>query len=145
MEDAETLSDTRVVHPSKLTLLAIWPDGRGRAYPLPDRGHVSIGRSSTCDLQIKDESLSRTHAVLNLNGEITIEDKGSRNGSRFRGSVLPPHRQQRIEVGDTFEFGNILLILQMRPSPPRHSTTAGVSESFIERVARGEISVLVLG
>ena len=145
-EDVATRPQSRTDVQSEMVLLAIWPDGRGQAFPLPEGGRLSIGRSSRCDLPINDESLSRTHAVLNVvDGEIAIEDQGSRNGTRFRGLPLAAGDQRRLEVGDTCEIGAIILTLQMRAAAPRARAKAPVAASVVERVARGQISVLVLG
>jgi len=145
-EDVATRPQSRTDVQSTLVLLAIWPDGRGHAFPLPERGRLSIGRSSRCDVPINDESLSRTHAVLNIgDAEITIEDQGSRNGTRFRGAPLAAGEQRRLDVGDTCEVGAIILTLQMRAAAPRGRDKPPVAASVVERVARGQISVLVLG
>ena len=43
---------------------------------------MTIGRSADCDLQSHDTYLSSRHArVANDNGDLTIEDLGSTNGT----------------------------------------------------------------
>jgi len=144
MEDLSTRPGSRLDAPSRLALLAIWPDGRGRAFFLPERGRLTIGRSRQCDVQINDDSLSRTHAVLTMGTDITVEDQGSRNGTRARGVALATGEKRPLQVGDAFEVGAILLTLQMRPAPTRSSPTP-VPANVLERVAKAQISVLVLG
>jgi pSer/pThr/pTyr-binding forkhead associated (FHA) protein len=47
-----------------------------------------IGRSRICDIIINDSSISRTHARIVLNGNYTLEDLGSTNGTYLRGYPL---------------------------------------------------------
>jgi two-component system response regulator AtoC len=144
-EEVVTQTQRRPDGPSKLVLFAIWPDGRGHAFSLPARGRLSIGRSSCCDLPINDGSLSRVHAFLDLGAEITVEDQGSRNGTRLRGARLEVREKGRLQVGDTFEVGGILLTLQRSRGQAEAEEKSLVPSSMIERVAKGRISVLVLG
>jgi pSer/pThr/pTyr-binding forkhead associated (FHA) protein len=49
-----------------------------------------IGRSAECEISIADPSVSRRHAVLQITGggELSIEDPGSRHGTRVNGTLL---------------------------------------------------------
>jgi DNA-binding CsgD family transcriptional regulator len=53
------------------------------AFALPlKRGSYIVGRGGACDIAILDDSVSRRHARLTVNGtEISITDLGSRNGT----------------------------------------------------------------
>jgi pSer/pThr/pTyr-binding forkhead associated (FHA) protein len=68
---------------------------------------VTIGRSSECDVQLQDTYLSSRHArVANDDGELSIEDLGSTNGTYVnqelvKGRVL-------IERGDIVQVGGVL-------------------------------------
>jgi hypothetical protein len=68
---------------------------------------VTIGRSPECDVQLQDTYLSSRHArVANDDGELSIEDLGSTNGTYVnqelvKGRVL-------IERGDIVQVGGIL-------------------------------------
>jgi len=56
--------------------------GETRHWPL-ESSPISIGRSSTNDVQILDGTVSKEHAVLEMReGQWTIRDLGSRNGTR---------------------------------------------------------------
>ena len=47
-----------------------------------DSGFMTIGRSPEADIRIEDDRISRIHCVVELNNHtITIEDKGSTNGT----------------------------------------------------------------
>ncbi|MFO1092506.1 MAG: FHA domain-containing protein [Planctomycetaceae bacterium] len=51
------------------------------AVPLRD-GEYVVGRSHSCDIVVNDESVSRRHAQLILQGaELSITDLGSKNGT----------------------------------------------------------------
>lgn len=70
-------------------------------------GAVTIGRSAECDVQLQDTYLSSRHArVANDDGELSIEDLGSTNGTYVnqelvKGRVL-------IERGDIVQVGGVL-------------------------------------
>ena len=51
---------------------------------LPERGVVSIGRTTDNDVAIDDPSISRQHARLHVAAELEIEDLGSKNGCTLR-------------------------------------------------------------
>src|SRR4051812_12863088 len=55
---------------------------------LPDAGSVTLGRSEECDIPVIDSSVSRKHAVIHAGDPPTIEDLGSRNGTRIQGRRL---------------------------------------------------------
>ena len=50
-------------------------------------GSYSVGRSSSCDIVIKDERVSRQHAIISLLGkELTVLDDNSSNGVFLNGN-----------------------------------------------------------
>jgi hypothetical protein len=84
-------------------------------FALPDpsaKGTVTIGRSSSCDLAIDHPSVSREHARLHLGTPMTIEDLGSRNGTRVRGVPVAPHKLAEVHAGDVVECGDATLLLR---------------------------------
>ncbi|MCA9602489.1 MAG: FHA domain-containing protein, partial [Myxococcales bacterium] len=61
-------------------LVVIYGDDMGRRIPLNAEPLV-VGRSSKCDVQIDQESVSRNHCRVLLSGKsYTIRDLGSTNG-----------------------------------------------------------------
>jgi len=57
--------------------------GRTTALDLEDKITVVIGRSSSCDVFLDENSVSRRHALLHVHADgIEIEDLGSQNGTR---------------------------------------------------------------
>jgi pSer/pThr/pTyr-binding forkhead associated (FHA) protein len=68
---------------------------------------VTIGRGNDCDLQISDTYLSTRHARLaNDNGDLTIEDLGSTNGTYVNQEMI--HGRLLLEKGDIVQVGGVL-------------------------------------
>jgi hypothetical protein len=74
----------------------------GRRIPVKQRQFV-IGRSpGTCDLAIRDGSVSRKHAaVIHRNDVYYIKDLGSTNGIHYKGMRID---NKRIDEGDVFQI-----------------------------------------
>jgi len=70
-----------------------------------------IGRSSTADLVIDDESLSRQHARLfREDGELWIEDLGSQNGTWV--NAVRARRAMRVPPGALIKLSNTIVTVQ---------------------------------
>ncbi|MFI5036705.1 MAG: FHA domain-containing protein [Acidimicrobiales bacterium] len=68
---------------------------------------VTIGRSADCDLQVPDTYLSSRHARLaNDNGDLTIEDLGSTNGTYVNQELV--QGRLLLERGDIVQVGGVL-------------------------------------
>lgn len=79
----------------------------GKEYEIPANG-LRLGRSSSNDVSIPDEELSRNHCLFekNASGMISILDLASANGTYVNGELLdssprPLHAGDKIEVGAT--------------------------------------------
>ncbi len=81
---------------------------------------ITVGRTSTNALQIKDTSLSRSHCELRVEeDQVLVVDLGSRNGTLVNGvAIKEPHT---LEPGDKVEIGNAMLIFE-RELPDRDYT-----------------------
>jgi len=68
-----------------------------------------VGRSRACDLWITDASMSKTHARFTLEKGLpkTLEDLGSRNGTRVGDERLVPSTPIAVRVGDIVSFGSV--------------------------------------
>ena len=63
-------------------------EGQFRSWPI-DRALLSIGRSSRCDVQLVDGTVSKTHAeIVQEEGRLQLRDLGSRNGTRLNGAPV---------------------------------------------------------
>jgi len=88
----------------------ILPD---REIPLRDGLNV-IGRGRDAGVRLHEKSISRHHARIRIqNGEATLEDLKSKNGTFFHGErVKSP---VRLENGDTFRLGSVSITFRDRP------------------------------
>ena len=69
---------------------------------------VVIGRSADCDVILNDNYLSSRHARLaNDDGELTLEDLGSTNGSYVNQELVRGRVQ--LQRGDVVQLGGVLL------------------------------------
>ena len=76
----------------------------GREYALPDRPAV-VGRSSSCDICVRDQSISRQHVRAQVTGgRCSLTDLGSHNGIIVDGAEL---REVTLESGERFELGDV--------------------------------------
>jgi pSer/pThr/pTyr-binding forkhead associated (FHA) protein len=74
---------------------------------VPEQERTLIGRSPECDIFLDDVTVSRKHAVLiGRNGEFTIEDQGSLNGTFVNRTRI---ESARLEDGDEVQIGKYRL------------------------------------
>lgn len=68
------------------------------------QGHLLIGRSKLCDIQLDSPVVSRHHALISYaNGSATIADLGSTNGTTVNGYAVTEHE---LADGDTIAIGD---------------------------------------
>jgi hypothetical protein len=66
-----------------------------------------IGRGAECDLAIVDTYLSSRHArFANDDGDLTVEDLGSTNGTYVNQTLV--HGRVHLEKGDVVQVGGVL-------------------------------------
>jgi DNA-binding NtrC family response regulator len=82
------------------------------AIPLASGREYVIGRAREADIFLDDGSVSRRHAVLRTDGDLTLEDEGSTNGTRVRGVALRPGQRVQVDVGVVIELGSATLLIQ---------------------------------
>src|SRR5258705_9555172 len=88
----------------------------GISGPLKDRSvsvarDVSIGREPTNHLWITDPALSRQHcAIRRVDGQVTICDLGSRNGTLVNGKKI---NEQELRHRDQVAIGDSVLVFLM--------------------------------
>jgi len=84
---------------------------KGQAFDITGEA-MQIGRSSENDLQIKDHSVSRTHArILKKDKKLFIEDLNSQNGTWIEGIPVEPGQEAELYEGILVSLGNILFSL----------------------------------
>ncbi len=70
-------------------------------------GGLTIGRSGDCDVTLQDTYLSSRHARLaNDDGDLSIEDLGSTNGTYVNQELVKG--RVRLERGDVVQVGGVL-------------------------------------
>jgi len=89
-----------------LALEFIEPTNRGGERVDIDVG-VTIGRSGDCDLSLQDTYLSSRHArIANDDGDLSIEDLGSTNGTYVNQELVKG--RVHLERGDVVQVGGVL-------------------------------------
>ena len=116
--------------PASGFLLVVLAGGSPRALPLPSDGEVVLGRGDACGMTVDDASVSREHAVLRIHGGIvTIEDLGSRNGTRLAGRKLSKGEAAEVALDQIIELGAVVIAVKGPAGAPRagglKSTVAG--------------------
>lgn len=82
-------------------------------------GVNTVGREPSCTVCIGDPSVSRGHARITIeNGEATLEDLSSKNGTQVMGEMLTAPRV--LKDGDEVEFGHVKgwYIVEADDDPP---------------------------
>ena len=86
-------------------LVVIYGDDLGKKVPL-GQGTVIIGRSSKCDIQVDQESVSRNHAKMRYTGKFfTIRDLGSTNGTYVNDELVD---ESNLRDGDQVKIGRTI-------------------------------------
>ncbi len=99
-------------------------------YPL-DADKVVIGRSRSCDIRLREDTVSRLHAALLWQeGALVVEDLGSSNGTYLNGvRVLEP---QTVACGDVLRFGSLRGTVERGDLPQQPPSRTAVSDAVLE-------------
>ncbi len=85
-------------------MLRVLLESRGDVVELSD-GVTTLGRDASCRIRFNDSTVSRRHASIRvLGGDVTIEDRGSVNGTMVNGARLTAMRSLR--DGDVLRLGD---------------------------------------
>lgn len=86
------------------------PDA-GRTFELR-RGESTIGRSSRCDVALRDEMASRRHAIIRVSDIVEVADAGSTNGVLVNDALITGvcrlRPGDRLLIGDTTLMADLL-------------------------------------
>ena len=78
-------------------------DRRGEVFTVSDE--LTVGRGGGCGIVLDDTFVSQVHArVFRRDGDVYVEDLGSRNGTLLNGR--PVGNAQRVRRGDKVQFGH---------------------------------------
>ena len=127
----------------KMRLICQEGPGAGDVYTLdPDQQTVySMGRSSECDLVLRDQRSSRHHADIRWTGsQWQVVDRGSTNGSFVNG--LQVHRPYDLRSGDRLTIGETTMIVQQeqagQPHPRSERAPAAARAGEAQVAGRGD-------
>lgn len=68
-----------------------------------------MGRDPLCEIQLADESVSRRHATLRVEGDsVKVADDASRNGVRVNGEKI--HGSHLLAHGDRIQIGTVEMV-----------------------------------
>ncbi|MBZ0231142.1 MAG: sigma 54-interacting transcriptional regulator [Deltaproteobacteria bacterium] len=95
-------------------VLLVSRDADFRAFGLPERGDVAIGRDAACEVVIDHEKISRRHAVLRIGDRWALEDLGSRNGTQIRGAAVTAGSPVELAPGEPFQIGPFTAVVLAR-------------------------------
>jgi len=83
--------------------------------PMEDAGPVWLGRGGFCKIRIVDPQLSRRHCQFTFeNGQLFVEDLGSRNGTRVNNQLI--RGKVRLSHKDHIIVGNSELVVVYPPA-----------------------------
>lgn len=90
---------------------------------------VYIGRSSSCNYQVEDETLSKKHCKLFiLDGLATIKDLESKNGTILNNSLIA---ESHLYLGDKVKIGDCTLTLDkssLNPHERKRHASRSISQ-----------------
>jgi two-component system, NtrC family, response regulator AtoC len=131
-----------------------------RVFDLAGRTEVSVGRHESNDVQLDHPSVSRCHARLRLDTNITIEDLGSANGTFVHDRTGGQGKTEKllrvqapgaaVTVGESLLLGAVSVVMRHRAAPPDAGALvndAGMEAVYAQaaRAAAATINVLLLG
>jgi len=102
-------TEDRLLPQEKAYLVVVAGPGVGRKYQVKDR--LVVGRSPEADIQLAFGDVSRSHCRVaqgERQGELVIEDLGSRNGTLVNGL---PVRRHPLRFGDRIQVGASTILL----------------------------------
>lgn len=109
-------------------LLIVSGDQKGKVYPVAG-SCVRLGRSSSNDIKILDEELSRNHCLFELKGDslLTVTDLASANGTYLNGKQIGGDPVE-LKDGDMIEVGTTKLKVVLDP-PKAETVDLGLEKS----------------
>jgi hypothetical protein len=96
----------------------VWDSQGGRNVRELDRALVVIGRDRGSDLVIDDPTVSRRHALVQVEGTVKVTDLRTTAGTRINGARLAPDIPCTLEPGDFLQVGKVVLSFHAAPPPP---------------------------
>ncbi|HMY59878.1 MAG TPA: FHA domain-containing protein, partial [Pseudomonadota bacterium] len=103
-------------------------------------GEIIIGRGPECYLRVDEPMVSRRHARLRVSQtSITLEDLGSRNGSRVNG--INATAVVQLNPGDILGIGTQQFTLDREDDPSPHRPTVTHMPDWTQKSGNTNVSV----
>lgn len=105
-----------------------------------------VGRSSACEVCIRDPGLSREHLAIHVGDVVELEDLGSSNGTLASGQRLAPRVRVIAADATPLDLGGVVMVLQasagttLRRDPPM-----AVVRTLALKAAHSDLPLLFLG
>ena len=79
---------------------------------------IRIGTAQNCDLKLDSEFVSSLHAEMTIldDGQIILEDKNSRNGTKVGNKKIEPGKEVTVQRGDLITFADTQLVWAKIPA-----------------------------
>ncbi|HTJ43502.1 MAG TPA: sigma 54-interacting transcriptional regulator [Kofleriaceae bacterium] len=124
-----------------------------RAVPIAERGSIVIGRDPACDVVLDDDRVSRRHARITT-GAWTIEDLGSRGGTRIAGAAI--EGATPFVAGQPIKLGPYTAVVVPRPvsavrvvvgasSLAIEDPTLARPTPLVDTIAKSQVSIVIHG
>ncbi|MEO1524934.1 MAG: FHA domain-containing protein [Planctomycetota bacterium] len=100
-----------------------------------------IGRSESCQLRPKSDSISRKHCILVVrDGRVLIQDLKSRNGTYVNEKKLPVDRAKVLNAGDHLKIGKLAfeLLIEHGLQGNKKPEVADVTDAAARTVSEGD-------
>jgi hypothetical protein len=121
-------------------------DPHARPVALRPGVRVLIGREADCELRIDHPAVSRHHAAISAADDTaTIEDLGSRHGTRVNGQTLTPQKIAELRAGDVVHIGPRALRVRISGSDAEEEMRVeGASMTTLDAVHRRGVPLEVV-
>lgn len=99
-----------------------------------------VGRSDSCQLRPKSESVSRKHCIIVVrDNRVLVQDLKSRNGTFVNETRLPTDRAKVLESGDKLQIGKLTfeVVIEHGLQAPKKPEVVDVSDAAARTVEAG--------
>jgi hypothetical protein len=107
----------------------VWDSPQGRNVRELNRALFVIGRDAGSDLVLDHPTVSRRHALLQIQDRVKITDLRSTTGTKINGAKIAPDVPCTLEPGDFIEIGKMVLSFHTTAPPLPSSSPSSPAPS----------------